>query len=269
MLNADPACSDAELKKAFMRSALRWHPDKESDPAKKPRAERLFKEVNQAYADIVKQRKLSAEMGLGRARGPGQASPGQSAHTWQNANRRPAGSGHGNAQRDYEAYRRAYANPSQRMPADAPRRIAIFSAGITVLGLAFNFIMIRKAQVAKVEETENSGAQLLAARSSIVSVTKPDIYALWKDVRQQQRQAPELVPVATAAPAWHSYVGPAVGAGYVAQAELSFAERIRAARSGKAAHVGQQSSIDSIDGQPFSAKSMARRIVVRTLGART
>ena len=274
-LNADPSCSDAELKQAFMKSALRWHPDKESDPGKKPRAERMFKEVNQAYAELVQQRKLSAEMGLGRARAAGQASPGQSAHAWQNAGHhraRPAGAGMGNAERDYEAYRRAYAKPSQRMPVDAPRRIATFAAGVTALGLAFNFVMLRKAQVAKVDESENSGAQLQAGRSSVVSVTKPDIYALWKGLRQRQKESPALVAAtaAEAIPAWHSYVAPAVEAGYVALAHLTFAERIRAARNTKAATsalpaAGQRQGAGSgdVDEMPFSGKGIARRITER------
>ena len=43
--------SDADIKKAYRKLALKWHPDKNSDTEEnKVKAERMFKEVNEAYA---------------------------------------------------------------------------------------------------------------------------------------------------------------------------------------------------------------------------
>eukprot|EP00971_Amphidinium_carterae_P114195 2262883-Amphidinium_carterae.3 len=39
--------SDAEIKKAYRKAALRWHPDK--NPEEKDNADRMFKLVAEAY----------------------------------------------------------------------------------------------------------------------------------------------------------------------------------------------------------------------------
>ena len=47
MLGITRAASDADIKKAYRKEALRWHPDK--NPDKKELAEKRFKEVSQAF----------------------------------------------------------------------------------------------------------------------------------------------------------------------------------------------------------------------------
>ena len=43
--------TDADIKKAYRKLALKWHPDKNSDTEEnKAKAEKMFKEVNEAYA---------------------------------------------------------------------------------------------------------------------------------------------------------------------------------------------------------------------------
>ena len=51
MLGVSKEASDADIKKAYRKLALKWHPDKNSDTEEnKVKAERMFKEVNEAYA---------------------------------------------------------------------------------------------------------------------------------------------------------------------------------------------------------------------------
>ena len=104
----------------------------------------MFKEVNEAYERVQGHRRLSAEMGLGRKASPGGGGAGAAAGWHHGGGGRPAGAGMGNAQRDHDAYRRAYANRGQRMPADAPARIARFRcAGNPGLGFLW---MMRRAE---------------------------------------------------------------------------------------------------------------------------
>lgn len=49
ILEVSPTASEAEIRKAFKRLALRWHPDKNPDNAE---AEENFKAVNQAYQTL-------------------------------------------------------------------------------------------------------------------------------------------------------------------------------------------------------------------------
>ena len=45
LLGLDPAASDDDIKKAYRRLALKYHPDKNSDPG----AEEIFKNISEAY----------------------------------------------------------------------------------------------------------------------------------------------------------------------------------------------------------------------------
>ena len=47
MLEVSKASSEAEIKKAYRRLALKWHPDKNPDNQKE--AEKRFKEISEAY----------------------------------------------------------------------------------------------------------------------------------------------------------------------------------------------------------------------------
>lgn len=58
VLGVKKDADEAEIKKAYRRLALRWHPDK--NPEKKERAERMFKRIAQAY-EILSDVKRRAE----------------------------------------------------------------------------------------------------------------------------------------------------------------------------------------------------------------
>jgi len=51
ILGVTKESTDAEIKKAYRKLALKWHPDKNSETEEqKARAEKMFKEVNEAWA---------------------------------------------------------------------------------------------------------------------------------------------------------------------------------------------------------------------------
>lgn len=52
VLGVKPDASDAELKKAYRKTALKWHPDKVKPGESKEDAEKMFKEVSTAYATL-------------------------------------------------------------------------------------------------------------------------------------------------------------------------------------------------------------------------
>jgi len=60
ILEVEPAISDEELKKAYRRMALKYHPDKVSHLGEdfRKNAEEKFKSVNEAYERIKKERNL-------------------------------------------------------------------------------------------------------------------------------------------------------------------------------------------------------------------
>ena len=58
ILGVDKSASDSEIKKAYRKLALKWHPDKHSGtPEEKARAEKIFKDINEAYGVLSDQQK--------------------------------------------------------------------------------------------------------------------------------------------------------------------------------------------------------------------
>ncbi|BAM40352.1 molecular chaperone [Theileria orientalis strain Shintoku] len=49
ILGVKRGCNDSELKKAYRKLAMQWHPDKHQDPNSKKKAEEMFKNVSEAY----------------------------------------------------------------------------------------------------------------------------------------------------------------------------------------------------------------------------
>ena len=50
ILNVDKNATYEELKKAYKKLAMKWHPDKNcQDPGQKERAEAIFKQISEAY----------------------------------------------------------------------------------------------------------------------------------------------------------------------------------------------------------------------------
>ncbi|KAE8786909.1 DnaJsubfamily B member 13 [Hordeum vulgare] len=47
ILGVDKAASDDDLKKAYRKLAMKWHPDK--NPTNKKEAESKFKQISEAY----------------------------------------------------------------------------------------------------------------------------------------------------------------------------------------------------------------------------
>nr|BAN65507.1 protein with DnaJ domain, DNJ1/SIS1 family [Babesia bovis] len=78
ILGVSRGSNDAELKKAYRKLAMQWHPDKHPDPVAKQKAEDMFKNVSEAY-DVLsdpEKRKIYDQFGeeglKGTAGGPNQ-----------------------------------------------------------------------------------------------------------------------------------------------------------------------------------------------------
>lgn len=91
ILGVKPGCTEDELKKAYRREALKWHPDRHVGDAEKAKAEARFKRISAAYQT------LSAPGGRERA------SYGYSSASSSGASSRAAQAE--SARRAYEAYR--------------------------------------------------------------------------------------------------------------------------------------------------------------------
>ncbi|KAH7697753.1 DnaJ domain-containing protein, partial [Aphelenchoides avenae] len=55
ILGVDKKADDAEIKKAYRKLALKWHPDK--NPENKEQAEKKFKQIAQAYEVLTDQKR--------------------------------------------------------------------------------------------------------------------------------------------------------------------------------------------------------------------
>ena len=63
VLGVSPNASDDEVKKAYRNLSRKYHPDANINNPNKDRAEEMFKEVQQAYDTIMKQRQQGASFG--------------------------------------------------------------------------------------------------------------------------------------------------------------------------------------------------------------
>ena len=73
VLGIEKTASDDQIKKAYRKQALKWHPDKNSEtPEQKMEAEKKFKDVNEAYAVLSdKNKKAIFDSGGDPEGGPG------------------------------------------------------------------------------------------------------------------------------------------------------------------------------------------------------
>ena len=51
MLGVEPKATEDQVKKAYKKLAMRWHPDRNSTGTEeqKTKADKMFKEINEAY----------------------------------------------------------------------------------------------------------------------------------------------------------------------------------------------------------------------------
>ena len=61
VLGVSQDASDEEIKKAYRRLSRKYHPDANINNPDKDKAEEKFKEVQQAYDQIMKERNMEAE----------------------------------------------------------------------------------------------------------------------------------------------------------------------------------------------------------------
>ena len=91
-LGVRPGASADELKRAYRREAMKWHPDRHPEGAAKAAAEKKFKQVSEAYQAL-------SGGGGGRARpgggGGGGSSPGQDTGRWRRSGYAASGGGGG------------------------------------------------------------------------------------------------------------------------------------------------------------------------------
>jgi hypothetical protein len=61
IIGVKQSCTDAELKSAYKKLAVKWHPDKYTDPVKKADAETKIKRINRAHDFIVAERERASK----------------------------------------------------------------------------------------------------------------------------------------------------------------------------------------------------------------
>ena len=69
VLGVRPGASPEELKKAYRREAIKWHPDRHPDGPAKVAAEAKFKRVSEAYQALLPRRRPSGYSGASSNRG--------------------------------------------------------------------------------------------------------------------------------------------------------------------------------------------------------
>ncbi len=74
VLGVSPSASDDEIKKVYRKLSRKYHPDANVNNPNRAQAEEKFKEVQQAYEQIMKERELGASGGYQGFYGQGQSS---------------------------------------------------------------------------------------------------------------------------------------------------------------------------------------------------
>lgn len=66
ILGVEKTAKEVELKKAYRKMALKWHPDKNSaTEEQRVKAEKMFKDINEAYAVLSdKEKKRQYDLGV-------------------------------------------------------------------------------------------------------------------------------------------------------------------------------------------------------------
>ena len=71
VLGVDPSASDEEIKKAYRNLSRKYHPDANINNPNKAQAEEMFKKVQAAYDQIMKERQYGGHGTAGSQYGPG------------------------------------------------------------------------------------------------------------------------------------------------------------------------------------------------------
>ncbi|CEM18629.1 unnamed protein product [Vitrella brassicaformis CCMP3155] len=78
ILGVNKDATETDLKKAYRKLAMKWHPDKHTDAAAKKKAEEMFKDIAEAY-DVLsdkEKRQIYDQLGEEGLKGGGPAPPG-------------------------------------------------------------------------------------------------------------------------------------------------------------------------------------------------
>ena len=78
VLGVSPSASDDDIKKAYRKLSRKYHPDANVNNPNKDQAEEKFKQVQEAYDLIMKERELGYRSGYGPGSSYGQYGPGSS-----------------------------------------------------------------------------------------------------------------------------------------------------------------------------------------------
>ena len=71
ILGISKGANDKEIKKAYKKMAVKWHPDKHQEPKKKEEAEKKFKEISNAYTVLGDENKRREYDMFGTVQGEG------------------------------------------------------------------------------------------------------------------------------------------------------------------------------------------------------